>query len=253
MSEILQSERQGRVLRVTLHRPEKRNALNAALCRELVEVFENANLDPSIGAILLMGSGKAFCAGMDISEISAGTNDEIAEANEKLFTIGARLDIPLIAAVDGGAFGGGVGLLANCHIVLASERAEFGLTEIRLGLWPFLIYRTVTAAIGERRATELSLTGRIIDAREAREIGIVHQVIPNFAVTAMGIAESVANFSPTAVRKGLGFVRETRDIDWKMAGEIGRRTRNEVFAAADFQEGLRAFLEKRSPKWPSIA
>ena len=256
MSDILQIARRGRVLHVTLNRPEKRNALSAQLCRELAETLENAESDPSTGAILLSANGKTFCAGMDVAEIGPAASPETAEidrANERLFTIGARLSKPIVAAVEGAALGGGTGLVANCHIVIASEQATFGLTEIRLGLWPFLVFRAVATALGERRTLELALTGRIFDAREAREYGLVHQIAPNNAgAAARELADSVAGYSPTSIRHGLTFVRETRTRDWESAGAIARRMRNEVFESPDFREGIRAFREKRPPKWPSL-
>lgn len=256
MSHLVEIEPHGRVLRVILNRPEKRNALNAQLCRDLVAALEDANRDPGVGAILLSGSGKAFCAGMDISEIGAPSGpesaDEIGQLHEQLFTIGARLGKPLIAAVEGAALGGGTGLVANCHIVVSSERATFGLTEIRLGLWPFLVFRAVAAALGERRTIEMALTGRTIDARAAREYGLVHEIAPDLDRAAMDSAAFVAAFSPTSIRQGLRFVHETRGKDWETAGTIGRRIRNEVFASPDLREGIRAFREKRAPKWPSL-
>ena len=143
----------------------------------LVETFEAAARDPAIGAILLTGAGKSFCSGMDLSEIRQDTSSNIMNAlHEQVFTAGARLEKPLIAAVKGAALGGGTGLVANCHVVVAAPASTFGLTEIRLGLWPFLVFRAVGAALGERRTLELALTGRIFRAREAREIGLVHEV-----------------------------------------------------------------------------
>src|SRR5258705_9129905 len=176
MSQILHSSVHGRVLRLTLHRPEKRNALNLQLCRELVGAFETAFDERRVGAILLAGEGKTFCSGMDLTEVDHADTDEINQAHEQLFTVGARLPKPLIAAVHGGVYGGGVGLVANCHIAVAAEGAQFGLTEIRLGLWPFLVYRAVEAALGERGALEMALTGRVIGAAEARDIGLIHEV-----------------------------------------------------------------------------
>ena len=252
MSDILQIEPHGRVLRLILNRPEKRNALNAALCRELVAAIETAGRDPAVGAILLSGRSKSFCAGMDVSEVGPGTTGEIGLVNEQLFTIGARLGKPLIAAVEGAALGGGTGLVANCHIVIASEHATFGLTEIRLGLWPFLVFRAVATALGERRTIELALTGRTITARAAREYGLVHEITHDLDAVAMELAAAVAAFSPTAIRRGLMSVQETRGKDWETAGAIARRIRNEVFESPDFQEGIRAFRERRVPRWPSL-
>ena len=248
MPSLLEIGRQDRVFRITLNRPEKRNALSAALCRELVETLEEAGRDNSVGAILLTGNGKSFCAGMDLDEIGSAPSGELNHLHERLFTIGFRLPVPLIAAVHGAALGGGTGLVANCHIVVADENATFGLTEIRLGLWPFLVYRAVSAALGGRHTLELALTGRIFSAREAREMGLVHEVAAELENRAAEIATGVASASPTAIRTGLWFAYETRGSDWKEAGEIARQVREEIFRSADFQEGIRAFREKTKPK-----
>jgi len=252
MSRLLESVSQGRVLRLFLNRPHKRNALNSALCADLVDALERADADSAVGAILLSARGKSFCAGMDLAEIAAGGAKEINALHERLFTIGSRLTKPLIAAVNGAALGGGTGLVANCHIVIAAEDAAFGLTEIRLGLWPFLVYRAVSAALGDRRTLEMALTGRTWGAVEARAIGFVHEIAPNLDQRAMEVAESVAAFSPTAIQNGLHFVHDVRGQDWETTGWIARRFRDHVFASEDFQEGIRAFQEKRPPRWPSM-
>jgi enoyl-CoA hydratase/carnithine racemase len=252
MAEILESSRQGRVLRLALNRPEKRNALSAQLCRELVLAFDTAVRDPQIGAVLLTANGGHFCAGMDLFEVGTLSHNEITTGQEQLFTIGARLSKPLIAAVQGCALGGGMGLVANCHVVIASEDASFGLTEIRVGLWPFLVFRALAMGLGERRTTELSLTGRIFGAQEARDIGLVHEVTRDLEKRAVEVATAISESSPIAVRSGLSFVREVRGSDWKVTGEIARRIRNELFEGDDLKEGLRAFREKRMPRWPAI-
>jgi enoyl-CoA hydratase/carnithine racemase len=240
------------VLRLTLDRPEKRNALNGDLCLALVDALEAASLDASVGAILLAGNGKSFCAGMDLDEAALGITDQINAAHERLFTVGARLTKPLVAAVQGAALGGGTGLVANCHIAIAALDASFGLTEIRLGLWPFLVYRAVAMALGERRTLEMALTGRIFGAETARDMGLVHEIAPNPEKRALEVAETVAGFSPTAIQYGLSFVQQVRGEDWETAGQIARRVRHQVCTAADFQEGLKAFREKRPPRWPSL-
>jgi enoyl-CoA hydratase/carnithine racemase len=257
MGQILHTVSGGRVLRLALNRPDKRNALNLELCRALVEALEAADLDPGVGAILLTGNGKSFCAGMDLHEIAnadtVADTGAISQVHEQLFTIGARLGKPLIAAVHGAALAGGTGLAANCHIVIAGPDATFGLTEIRLGLWPFLVFRALTAAVGERRTVELALTGRVFGAAEARELGLVHEIAADLDARALEVASALAESSPTAIRSGLRCVQEARGRDWKLAGEISQRARHEVFASADFHEGIRAFREKRKPRWPSIS
>jgi enoyl-CoA hydratase/carnithine racemase len=255
MSDSLHSVQHGRLLHLTLNRPDKRNALDSELCRSLVQALEQADTDPAIGAILLDGRGKSFCAGMDLDQATGGNPPEINTLHERLFTIGARLAKPLVAAVNGAALGGGTGLVANCHIVVAAETATFGLTEIRLGLWPFLVFRAVAAAMGERRTLELALSGRTFDAKQGREFGLVHETAAGAGVLAQAteVARTVASFSPTAIQNGLRFVREVRGQNWEQAGEIARRVRDQVLQSADFAEGVRAWREKRAPKWPSIS
>ena len=249
---MLQKVQHGRVLQLILDRPEKRNALNIELCQAVLEAVESAVQDPAVGAILLTGNGKSFCAGMDLEEAARGATPETNSLHERLFTLGARSCKPLIAAVQGAALGGGTGLVANCHIVIAEPGATFGLTEIRLGLWPFLVYRAVGMALGERRTLELSLTGRIFGSDEAQRLGLVHEIAPDAGKRALEVAETVAGFSPVAIQNGLSFVQEVRGMDWEEAGQVARRIRDRVFAGADFEEGLRAFREKRLAQWPSL-
>ena len=253
MSRILESLQDGRVLRLTLNRPEKRNALSSDLCGQLADEMERAAGDPRVGAILLAGHGKAFCAGMDLDEIAATAIGEIDRAQGRLFTVGARLAKPIVAAVAGPALGGGTGLVANCHVVVAGENATFGLTEIRLGLWPFLVFRAMAAALGERRTLELALTGRILGAPEALDLGLIHQIATDPVERAAEMARAIAGFSPTAIQKGLEYVREARGKDGETAGEMARRIRGAVMGSRDFEEGLRAFREKRAPRWPSLS
>jgi enoyl-CoA hydratase/carnithine racemase len=242
----------GRVLRIALNRPEKRNALSVELCRALLTAIDTAEKDPGVGAILLTANGPSFCAGMDLSELGTVEYDQVDRMHEQLFTLGTRLMKPLIAAVDGPALGGGTGLVANCHIVIASEKATFGLTEIRLAMWPFLIYRPTVMALGERRTMELALTGRIFGAAEAKEMGLAHEVVADAAARAAQIAETVAGYSPVSVRSGMAFVQELHDRGWKHSAEIARMVRKDVFESEDFLEGIRAFREKRRPRWPSL-
>jgi len=242
---LLEIATDGRVRRITLNRPEKRNALSAALCFELAETIEATDHDSDIGAIVLAANGSAFCAGMDLGEVRPDLEKEINDAHERIFTIGARVATPLVAAVQGPALGGGTGLVANCHIVIASEAATFGLTEIRLGLWPFLVYGAVESALGERRTVELALTGRILEAAEAWELGLVHEVTADADSRATAVARKVAGYSSTAIRTGLGFVQEVRGKSWRESAQVARRTRNQVFSSPDFLEAIREFREKR--------
>jgi len=226
--------RENRVLHVTLNRPAKRNALNGALCRALVAAFDEADSDPGIGSVLLSANGPAFCAGMDLSE-----TEDFAEIHEQLFTTINRVTKPIVAAVRGAALAGGTGLLANAHVVVASPEARFGLVEIRIGLWPVLVFRAVSLAIGARRATELSITGRILPAEEAKSCGLVTEIHEDPGKRAQEIAETVAAYSGNAMRRGLEYVREIRAMDWSAAGRLGQTTRAAMLNHEDFKRAVK--------------
>jgi enoyl-CoA hydratase/carnithine racemase len=146
-------------------------------------------------------------------------------------------------------------LVANAHVVVAAQDSSFGLTEIRLGLWPFVVYRAVAWAAGERRALELALTGRIFGAQDALTWGLVHQVVQAAELDnrAWDIAAGLAASSPDAIRRGMAFVNEARGLEWEAAGELAKRSRKAVFEGPDFREGVTAFREKRKPVWPSLS
>ena len=153
-----------------------------------------------------LAMGRRSAPGWTWSEIAQyADTKEINTVHEQLFTIGARLTKPLIAGVHGAALAGGAGLVANCHIVVAGPQASFGLTEIRLGLWPFLVYRAVASAMGERRTLELSLTGRIFGSSEAREFGLVHELADDAGRTGGRNRAGGVRLQPdgVAVRNGL--------------------------------------------------
>jgi len=253
MSDLLQTVREGRLLHLTFNRPDKHNALNLELCRAFMEAIDQASHDRSLGVILLTAAGKSFCAGMDLAEVAEGVkSNQINALHEQMFTLYARMEKPIVAGVQGAALAGGTGVVANCHIAVASPYATFGLTEIRVGLWPFLVFRSVSAALGERRTVELSLTGRVFQAPEARELGLIHEIADDAPGRALEIARALAESSPTAIQNGLSYVNQVRDLNWEKAGEVARLIREDVFGSDDFAEGIRAFQEKRRPRWPSL-
>ena len=243
---MIETTQTGRVCRITLNRPEKRNALCVELCRRLVEALNRADSDRDTGAILLTANGPAFCAGMDLDEVRDKLPRDLGEIHESLFTTINRIRKPLIAAIQGASVAGGTGLAANAHVVIAAPGARFGLTEIRIGLWPVLIFRAVAMAIGERRATELSLTGRIIEAEEALRFGLVTEISEDPEQRAMEIATTVAGYSSYALHQGLEYVQQIRHAEWEHGGKLGRAMRNRLMAGPDFKEGLKAFFEERA-------
>jgi len=189
----LRIEQDGRLRRIALAAPEKRNLLDAAMCQDLLRELRDAVADEAVGAILLEADGPVFCGGVD------------PQAGEELFTIGPRMAKPLVAAAQGVAVAGGVALLANAHVVVAAQGSSFGLTDIREGKWSEAIYWAVASAIGERRALELGLTGRIFSTPDALAWGLVHMVAPAFELDdrASEVATALANANPEAVRAAL--------------------------------------------------
>jgi len=249
MNDAVETKREGRVLRLWLNRPTERNSLTMNLCKDLVHVFDQAERDSNVGALLLSGMGDCFCAGMEINEAAKGDVASVSRVQETLFTLGARLTKPLIGAVQGVALGSGMGLVANCHVAIAAENATFGLTGIRSGLWPFVIFPAVAAAVGRRRALALTMTGEIINATEALRIGLVHQVVPVAEVEqrALDVAQTVASYSLNAMHSGLRFAHETQGHAWKAAACEGSRVREQYIKSPAFQADLSAFLNQKKP------
>jgi enoyl-CoA hydratase/carnithine racemase len=197
-----------------------------------------------VGAILLDSNGPDFCTGMDLNEALEADPDEMVPLHLELFSIGSRLQKPMLAAVQGAALAGGLGLALNAHVVVAASDAKFGLTEARIGLWPYVIFPAVAAAIGKRKATEMALTARVLGAEEALRVGLADVVVDREKLPeeARRMAMNLAEGSATAARDGLAFVRET-----DKAAEYRKRAYN----SPDFREGVTAFREKRKPVWPS--
>ena len=243
-----------RVLHLTLNRQGKRNALTGEMCMGIVHAIEEAQRRDDIGAILLSAAGSVFCAGMDLDEVSDSNATDLLEAHDRVFTIGATSLKPLVISVNGAALGGGLGLVAQGHVVIASELAVFGLPEIRIGLWPLVVYRAVESALGSRRTLELSLTGEFVRPPQALDWGLVHQSCPSAEIAERGkvIARELAKASPQALTTGMRYFHESRGKSWKEAGELAGKLRTELMASGDFKEGVAAFKEKREPRWPSM-
>jgi len=252
MSLIVEQKR--RVLHLVLNRTEKRNALNSEICTGIVRAVKAAQEDPHVGSILISAEGQVFSAGMDLDEAMHPAGADLESIHEELFTIGINSLKPIVIAVNGAALGGGLGLVAQGHIVIASEGAMFGLTEIRVGLWPFLIYRSVELALGARRTLELSLLGRAFPAQDALQWGLVHQICPpaETAHRANAVARELSKASPAAIAAGMRYWRDSRHRSWKEAGELAALLRKQLIESGDFREGYAAFKEKRNPRWPSM-
>jgi len=193
----LRIEQDGRLRRITLAAPERRNVLDTAASRALLDELREAAADPETGAILLEADGQVFCAGADCED-------------DQLFTIRDRLSKPLIVAVQGVALSGGLAIVANAHIAIAAQGSSFGLIEIREGRWNERVFRAVARAIGGRRALEAGMTGRIFSTQDALAWGLVHQVAPAVELDdrATDIGTAIANASPDAIREALRTARD---------------------------------------------
>jgi enoyl-CoA hydratase/carnithine racemase len=238
----LRVSRDGRLLRVTLARPEKRNALDAALCQALVDAVEAA-VPEDCGAIFLDAEGPSFCAGMDLGNSLETDRAALAALHERLFTLGRRAQVPIVAHVQGHAIAGGTGLIANAHLAVANEDARFGLTELRVALWPFLIYRAVEEAIGARRTLAWTLAANLVSATEAHEAGLIHSI--GNAESALATARELAARLPDAVRLGMRYYRESRGLDHGASGTLAARLRTELMNSPGYAEAVRQFQDRK--------
>jgi enoyl-CoA hydratase len=247
-------ERHDRVVVLRLNRPEARNALNPALLERLGVAVLEAESDASVSAIVLTGTGdRAFCAGMDLRAFASGENmgggsPEATAAFGRLFA--GDVAVPIVGAANATAVAGGLELLLGCDVIVASADAQFGLPEVKRGLFAAGGGTTIGNRIPRAIALELVLTGDPISAARAYEIGLVNAVVPPDAVltTAMAMAARVAANGPLALRASKELVRLAGT---DLAQWMKRRTElhESVFASEDAKEGALAFVEKRAPVW----
>ncbi len=247
----------GPVMRVTLNRPEVRNAFDDRMIAELTDWAEAAARAGDVRAAVLAGAGQMFCAGADarwMADSIAYSRAENAEDATRLMAMFAALDrlpFPLIARVQGAALGGGAGLTAVCDIVVAEDRALFGFPEVRLGIIPAVVAPYVLPKIGPSIARELFLTGMRFDATRAREIGLVHAVVPADALDA-AIArylKEIMRAAPGAVAAAKALIARVPALPHDQRGPAMATAIAERRVSREGQEGLRAFLEKRKPGW----
>src|SRR5262249_20487746 len=250
-------EQKGPVVRLTLNRPEVRNAFNEPLIAELTAWAESVKADGAARVAVLSGAGKVFCAGADVTWMSktiAYSRDENvrdARAMAKMFEALDRLPIPLIGRVHGAALGGGTGLAAVCDIVIAAEDAIFGFTEVKLGIIPAVISPYALAKIGRSAARELFLPGTRFSGARAGEIGLVHAVGAEEELDRI-VAKYVNDLltsAPQAVAAAKALIAEVASRNRAGAIELTIDAIAERRVSPEGQDGLRAFLDKRSPSW----
>lgn len=244
----------GHVALVTLNRPAARNAINGEVTARLDALVAETEADPDIWVVVLTGNGReAFCAGADLKAISAGQASQLrSERGGFAGFVFAERSKPWIAAVNGPALAGGCELVLACDLVVAAEHAVFGLPEVKRGLIAsagglFRLPRALPPAI----AREMVATGEPIPAARAHELGMVNRLVPAEQVreVALGLAAEIAENAPLAVRESLAIARRANDLDDAALRQMSAEGALRNAATEDFQEGPRAFIEKRAPRW----
>jgi methylglutaconyl-CoA hydratase len=244
----LRIERNGPVLRVTLARPERRNAFDAALIRELTEAFADVG---NARAVVLAGDGESFCAGADVDWQRSAIDlsyDENVEDALRLYRMLDAIDscpAPVVARVQGYALGGGSGLVCCTDVTVAAPDAVFGFSEVKLGIVPAVISPFVFARIGTAAARRLVLTGERFDAETALRIGLVHEVAEELDSALERVIAELLSAGPEATRAAKQLIRE------RPGGEEAARLAAKLRTSPEGQEGLRAFLDKRPAAWRS--
>jgi methylglutaconyl-CoA hydratase len=254
-------QQDGPIAHVTLNRPEVRNALNADVIGELGAWAESVRSGSHVRAAVLSGAGSVFSAGADVEwmarSLSYTADENVADAEllSRMLAALNRLPVPLVGRIHGAALGGGAGLAAVCDVVVATDDTVFGFTEVKLGIVPAVVSPFVLAKIGRSAARELFLTGARFTAARAREIGLVHTVVPADRLDAAvrERVEDVLAAGPDAVATAKALIGQVWDMPPEEAGRLTARTIAARRVSPEGQEGLRAFLERRKPSWDDRA
>ena len=256
MYSTLLLEFNGEIANLTLNRPEKRNAVTTPMIAELLTAFDVIEKSHT-RVVILTGAGKAFCAGMDLEMLAAIAKQSPSENQEDSRRIAKMLrriwsfPRPLIAAVNGAAYAGGCGIATLCDFTLAAADAKFGYTEVKIGFLPAIVSVFLTRQIGEKRSRDLLLTGRIVDAIEAKEFGLVTEVVPaeRLLDRARELASELIAASPNSLTRAKHLLTSAAaaGLDHDLERAILENAR--IRCTPDFKEGVASFLEKRKPVW----
>jgi methylglutaconyl-CoA hydratase len=249
--------RDGPVVRIALNRPEVHNAFNDDMIEELQQAIDEVGRDEQMRVMILTGEGKSFCAGADLNwmrRVKDYSFEENLEESQRLaelmYTIYA-FPLPTIARVNGAAIGGGTGLLAACDLVIASQTARFSLSEVKLGLVPAVISPYVVRRMGESLCRQCMLTGERLQAEQAKDYGLVNQVVPAEDLDA-AVQERIAQMltsGPVALNTCKELLRKVPTMSFEEAKIYTAEVIARLRVSEEGQEGMNAFLEKRKPRW----
>lgn len=239
---------------ITLKNPARKNAIGPVMINELLWALDDAANDANVRSIVLTGAGDAFCAGGDFAQMTGGAGaSELPHKGDYADLLLAMTNFPkpIVARVNGHAMGGGLGLVAASHFAVASRTAKLGTPEINVGLFPMMIMAVLARVVPQRRLLEMMLFGERMDADAAASLGLVGKAVDANGLDAevSRITQNVAAKSPITVRLGLEAFAAQADLSLAQALPLLRERLGVVLSTDDAQEGLMAFLEKRSPKW----
>lgn len=250
-AELLQRKEDG-VLWLTINRPERRNAMNAAVIQGLAEALGGANADRELRAIVLTGAGdKAFCAGADLQTGTSFKFDyaEPTQGIANLFRLSRQLQVPLVGRVGGACMAGGMGLMAMCDLVVAAPHAIFGLPEVKVGLFPAQVLSVLNGLIGPRALTELCVTGEPITAQQALQLGLINRVAEDLDAGVQALLDRFLDKSPAAIRRGLYLMKRIGAMSFEESMAFTESQIGLFALTEDAAEGQAAFREKRKPQW----
>ncbi|HLZ11227.1 MAG TPA: enoyl-CoA hydratase-related protein [Candidatus Acidoferrum sp.] len=256
MFETLTLEFSGELATLTLNRPDKRNAINSKMVSEMQSALDDIETSRARVAIIT-GAGKSFCAGMDLEMLadiasqSSAENMDDSRRMAKMFRRIWSFSKPLIAAVNGAALAGGCGIATLCDFTIAVPEAKFGYTEVKIGFLPAIVSVFLTRQIGDKHARDLLLTGRLVDATEAKALGLITEIVPHERLMqrAHDLAAVLIAASPVSLTRAKRLLTSAAaaSVDADLERAILENAR--IRCTADFKEGLASFLEKRKPVW----
>ena len=245
----------GSIAVVTMNRPEKRNALSLEMMRELIAAFRDIDRDENVSAVILRGDGPAFSAGHDIREMigrDVSAYREIFDVCTEMMQKIQQIPQPVVAEISGIATAAGCQFVASCDLAIASDDSKFATPGVKIGLFCTTPMVALTRAIGRKRAMEMLVTGEFVDAATAAEWGLINRVVPKAKLhdEALALARKVAEASKFVIGLGKAAFYAQIDLDQPKAYAYAKEVMSMNALAADAQEGMCAFVEKREPRWP---
>ena len=246
------AHQQDGVLRLTIQRESRRNAISPAVINALAAALTSANSDRSLRAIVLTGAGdKAFCAGADLQSGQSFQFDyaEPTQGFANLLRLSRQMTVPMVARVNGACMAGGMGLLAMCDLAVAAPHARFGLPEVKVGVFPAQVLSVLNGLIGARALTELCITGEPVGAEEALRLGLINRVSEDLDAGVDALLKRFLDKSPAAIRRGLYLMKRVGAMSFEESMAFTESQIGLIALTEDAAEGQAAFREKRPPRW----